>query len=66
MLSLQILTQAMDAEPVREAIISELTEQLKPASIVERVDPRVRELENSPPRASGLLQGEKNSTTSSP
>jgi 23S rRNA (cytosine1962-C5)-methyltransferase len=61
-LSLQILTQAMDAEGVRETLISELTEQLKPASVVERVDPRVRQLEELPQRPSGLLQGEKAST----
>jgi len=62
-LSLQILTQAMDGEPVRQAILAELTARLRPASIIERVDPRVRELEALPPRASGLLQGEKTSTT---
>ncbi len=62
-LSLQILTQAMDAEPVRVAILSELTDRLHPVSIFERVDPRVRELETLPARASGLLQGEKTATT---
>ena len=62
-LSVQILTQAMDADPVRQTILSELTERLQPASIIERVDPRVRELESLPPRTSGLLQGEKTSTT---
>jgi 23S rRNA (cytosine1962-C5)-methyltransferase len=62
-LSLQILTQAIDANPIRETVISQLAEQLKPASVVERVDPRVRELETLPPRASGLLQGEKTATT---
>src|SRR5580692_4432372 len=62
-LSLQILTQAMGADPVRQAILAELSARLKPASIIERVDPRVRELEALPPRASGLLQGEKTSTT---
>ncbi|MGB0105499.1 MAG: class I SAM-dependent rRNA methyltransferase, partial [Candidatus Sulfotelmatobacter sp.] len=61
-LSMQILTQAMDAEIVRETVISELTDRLHPASIVERVDPRVRQLEDLPPRASGLVQGEKTST----
>jgi len=61
-LSLQILTQAMDGEFVRATAISELSERLHPASIVERVDPRVRELEMLPPRASGRLQGEKAST----
>jgi len=62
-LSVQILTQAMDAEPVRQAILAELTTRLQPVSIVERVDSRVRELEALPPRASGLLQGEKSANT---
>ena len=62
-LSLQVLTQAMDANLAREVVISELTERLRPASIVERVDPRVRELESLPARSSGLVQGEKTSTT---
>jgi 23S rRNA (cytosine1962-C5)-methyltransferase len=61
-LSVQVLTQAMDADPVRQAILAELTDCLHPASIVERVDPRVRELESLPPRASSLLQGDKSST----
>ena len=62
-LSLQALTQAMDADPVRQTILAELTARLHPASIIERVDPRVRDLETLPPRPSGLLQGEKTSTT---
>jgi 23S rRNA (cytosine1962-C5)-methyltransferase len=60
--SLQILTQAMDAEPVRQTIVTELVERLKPASIAERVDARVRELEQLPARASGLIHGDKSST----
>jgi 23S rRNA (cytosine1962-C5)-methyltransferase len=62
LLSLQVLTQAMDAEAVRQAIVSELDERLKPTAIAERVDPRVRELEQLPARSSSLLQGEKKST----
>jgi 23S rRNA (cytosine1962-C5)-methyltransferase len=62
-LSLQILTQAIDANPVRETVISELVNQLSPASVIERVDPRVRELETLPPRASGLVYGDKTATT---
>ena len=58
-LSVQILTQAMDAENVRATLIAELAERLRPASIVERVDPRVRLLEELPPRPSGLLKGER-------
>jgi 23S rRNA (cytosine1962-C5)-methyltransferase len=61
--SLQILTQAMDANPVRETVISELKSRLTAAAIAERVDPRVRELETLPPRPSGLLEGDKSSTT---
>ena len=61
-LSLQILTQAMDAERVRTALLSELSEQLKPAAICERVDAHIRELEQLPPRESGPLIGEKTST----
>jgi 23S rRNA (cytosine1962-C5)-methyltransferase len=61
-LSLQILTQAMDAEAVRGAILETLVGELQPAGILERVDPRIRELEQLPPRQSGLLWGEKNST----
>jgi hypothetical protein len=51
-LSLQILTQAIDANPTRETVVSELVNQLRPPSVIERVDPRVRELETVPPRAS--------------
>ena len=62
-LSLQVLTQGMDADPIRETVVSELIEQLHPASVIERVDPRVRELETLPPRTSDLVHGEKSSTT---
>jgi 23S rRNA (cytosine1962-C5)-methyltransferase len=67
-LSLQILTQAMDGEAVREVIVSKLADKFHPAtegslSIVERADPRVRELETLPPRSSNLLRGNKTSTT---
>jgi 23S rRNA (cytosine1962-C5)-methyltransferase len=61
-LSLQVLTQAMDTEAVRRIIVAELSERLKPEAIAERVDPRVRELEQLPARSSSLLQGEKTST----
>ena len=62
LLSLQVLTQAMDAEPVRQVVISELSQRLQPAAIVERVDPRIRELEQLPGRPSGLIQGHRAST----
>lgn len=62
LVTLQILTQAMDAEEVRKTLLSELTDRLQPAGIVERVDPRVHELEKLPSRATGVLQGEKTAT----
>jgi 23S rRNA (cytosine1962-C5)-methyltransferase len=62
LLSIQILTQAMDPEPVRRAIVGELADGIKPASIAERVEAHIRELEQLPARESGLLFGEKAST----
>jgi 23S rRNA (cytosine1962-C5)-methyltransferase len=61
-LSMQILTQAMDSEDVRELVTGELAERLHPASVIERVEPRVRQLEELPPRLSSLVQGERTST----
>jgi 23S rRNA (cytosine1962-C5)-methyltransferase len=61
-LSVQILTQAMDAGPVREIVIETLAAELQPAGIVERVDGRIRELEQLAPRQSGMLWGQKSST----
>ena len=60
--TVQILTQAMDAAPARDAMVQTLREELQPAGIVERVEPRIRDLEQLPPRPSGLLWGEKSST----
>jgi len=62
-LSVQILTQAMDNKSIREAVLGTLTAELNPAGIVERVDPRIRELEALPPRSSSLIYGNKSSTT---
>ena len=62
MLALQILTQAMDAEPTRQIVLSELAGRLQPEAMIERVEPKIRELEQLPSRSSGLLQGEKAST----
>jgi 23S rRNA (cytosine1962-C5)-methyltransferase len=62
LLSFQVLTQATDAESVRETVLAELAEQLHPSAIAERVEPKIRELEQLPPRSSGLVQGDKAST----
>ena len=55
LLSMQVVTQAMDAAPLREVYLSELQHALSPAAIVERVDPRVRRLEQLPEKESGLV-----------
>jgi 23S rRNA (cytosine1962-C5)-methyltransferase len=58
-LCLQSLTQAMEAEAVRQPVISELSSRLSPEAIVERVELRIRELEQLPARGTALLQGNK-------
>src|SRR5438270_8160259 len=55
LLSLQVLTQGMDAEPIRRTLVAELRDALQPAAIFERVDPRVRKLEQLPEKESGIL-----------
>ena len=61
-LSIQVLTQAMNADAVREIVMSTLAEQLSPAGIVECVDPRIAELEQLPARDRRLVSGEKSET----
>ncbi len=61
-LCIQILTQAMDSPSVRETVVAELKDCLNPAAIVERVDPRILELEQLPARPSGLIHGENTNT----
>jgi 23S rRNA (cytosine1962-C5)-methyltransferase len=54
-LTMQVLTQAMDVKSVREMVISELKEKLQPTVIVEKVDARVRLLEQLPEKQSGVI-----------
>jgi 23S rRNA (cytosine1962-C5)-methyltransferase len=49
-ISFQAMTQAMDASFARDILIEELKAAFKPETILERVDPRIRELEGLPPR----------------
>jgi 23S rRNA (cytosine1962-C5)-methyltransferase len=44
-LSCQLLTQAMDAEFARQIVVEELESAYQPATILERAEPRMRELE---------------------
>jgi len=62
LLAVEILTQAMDQESMRAAIVSQLRDALQPTAILERSEPKIRELEQLPPRASGLWVGEKTNT----
>jgi 23S rRNA (cytosine1962-C5)-methyltransferase len=61
-LSIQVLTQAMDFPTMREVIVGELKLDLHPKAIVERVDARVRKLEQLEERESGVVW-EANSIT---
>ncbi|MBI2678252.1 MAG: class I SAM-dependent rRNA methyltransferase [Candidatus Koribacter versatilis] len=61
-LTLQALTQAMDADDLRSAVVDELVTQTGVANVVERVEPRIRELEALPAKDSGLLRGTKTET----
>jgi len=62
LLAVEILTQAMDQDSLRGAIVRELSDALQPTAILERSEPKIRELEQLKPRPSGLLLGEKTST----
>lgn len=52
---LQLLTQGVDQDDVRAAAVDVLCAMLGPACIVERVDPRIRELEQLPAPPSAPL-----------
>jgi 23S rRNA (cytosine1962-C5)-methyltransferase len=62
-LAFQVLTQAMDREDVRTAVLETLEQELHPAGMVERVEPRIRELEDLPPISGGLVRGTKSQAT---
>ena len=59
-LSFQALTQAMDQR--KDALLAQLCDQLQPAAVVERVESRIRELEQLPPAETRILRGDKSST----
>ena len=61
-LTIQVLTQAMDSDRIRQIVLSELIERIQPQSIIERVDARVRKLEQLPEKTTGLIFGEKSAT----
>ncbi len=61
-LSLQILTQAFDRSDLRAVVDEALERHFPQASTLERVDARIRDLEQLPARESQLLRGERSST----
>ena len=61
-LSMQALTQAFDRQDLRQVVVDSLAEHFAGASLMERVDPHIRELEQVPPRDSQLLRGERSCT----
>jgi len=62
MVSFQVLTQAMDAAELRDVFVAELRNQLHPVAIAERVEPKIRELEELPARPSALIEGNQSQT----
>ena len=56
-LSIQVLTQSMDTDSMRNVFLSELQSGLNPVAVVERVEPRVRRLEQLPDKQTGLISG---------
>ena len=59
---MQALTQAFDRQDLRQTVVDAIAEHFPEASVVERVDPHIRELEQLPPRESQLVRGERSST----
>jgi len=61
-LSVQVLTQAMDRSEIRRTVLEALQQKLSPAAIVERSDRRIRELEQLSPAPTAPLLGDKTET----
>jgi len=55
-LSMQVLTQAWDRDDLRDIVLASLAEHFPDASLAERVDPHIRELEQLPARESQILR----------
>lgn len=65
-LTVGALTQAFDRAELRELIVDLLAEQFPDASVVERIDPHIRELEQLPPCDSQILRGPHSGPSSRP
>jgi 23S rRNA (cytosine1962-C5)-methyltransferase len=60
--TVQFLSQTTDQQWFRDALLGTIEEEVKPAAIIERVEERIRELEELPERKAGLLLGERSQT----
>jgi len=58
-LTVQALTQAFDRAELRQIVTESLVEHFPGCSLVERVDPNIRELEQLPERPSQVVHGER-------
>lgn len=58
-LVMQVLTQAFDREDIRHVVTEKLAEHFPDTSLLDRVDPHIRQLEQLPERESQLIVGEK-------
>ena len=63
-ISLQAQTQAFDRDDLRELVVESLAEHFPAASLVERVDSHIRELEQLTARESQLVRGERSRPSS--
>ena len=61
-LVMQVLTQAFDREDLRQCVADRLREHYSDASLLDRVDPHIRKLEQLRPLESRLVFGKKTST----
>jgi 23S rRNA (cytosine1962-C5)-methyltransferase len=55
LLLVQLLVHGLDTAPVRESVVRVLREELEPAAVVERADPRIREMEQLSSPAMAVL-----------
>lgn len=62
LLAVQFLTQATDQPQFRDLLLESLQQHFHPAAVHERVEPRIRALEQLSPRPSGPLTGDKSET----
>jgi 23S rRNA (cytosine1962-C5)-methyltransferase len=62
LLSMQVLTQAFDRADIREATCESLKRHFPGSSLLDRVEPHIRELEQLPQRESQLIYGGESST----